>query len=134
MTEVENIFPYGAPHKREEAAWYEVSRNFYQTLEPNRLSNKPNKDTIKRRVNDLLAKWRKEELESLRKSGTDEDYEEKEQILTDLTERIDNLQMEKEEDKEKKAVEQEKNVEESQFIINAAISKKKELGAIRRQY
>ncbi|KAJ3251058.1 hypothetical protein HK103_002909, partial [Boothiomyces macroporosus] len=62
----------------------------------------PTKVDLARRVKTLIDYKRKEELESLRKSGCDEDYADKEQLLTELIEMIDNLEVTR---KEKKAKE-----------------------------
>jgi hypothetical protein len=51
----------------------------------------PTSAGLKRRIDKLLKQWAKEEIQSLRKSGTDEDFEEKEMLLTDLSEMMENI-------------------------------------------
>ncbi|KAH9111634.1 hypothetical protein LEN26_002248 [Aphanomyces euteiches] len=65
--------------------------------------------------------WRKQELESLRKSGCNEDYEEKEQLLCDLAELIDNLEPSQ---NSEKAARMERLENDGEKIRNAAVMAK----------
>ncbi len=62
-------------------------------------------------------------MESLRKSGTDEDYDEKEQLLTDLSESLANTKQEIQVKKEKKGKEQAKNKQKLLFLRETAVKK-----------
>lgn len=57
--------------------------------------------TIRDRFNMLIKKFKAEELDSLRKSGTTEEYDERKQLLTDICEL---MQHQKDEAKQKKAL------------------------------
>ncbi|CAK4644857.1 hypothetical protein LEN26_009664 [Aphanomyces euteiches] len=86
LKEVIAKFPYGASHGKKNAE-----------------SITPSKEVLMRRTALLLGYWRRQELDSLRKSGCDEEYTEKEQLLTDLIEMIENEQKEAENESSKAA-------------------------------
>jgi hypothetical protein len=51
----------------------------------------PTSAGLKRRIDKLLKQWAKEEIQSLRLFHFFEDFEEKEIILTDLSEMMENI-------------------------------------------
>lgn len=104
LTETTAIFPYGVDHGKNKDAWEMVKEAFDSYVGQSMGKDKvvpPTKDDLASRVKTLID-YKRKELESLRKSGCDEDYADKEQLLTELIEMIDNLEVTR---KEKKAKE-----------------------------
>lgn len=59
--------------------------------------------TLRERFGLLMKKFKRDEMDSLRKSGTDEEFDEREQLLTELVELVAGAAARSEEKKEKKA-------------------------------
>ncbi|KAG9415987.1 hypothetical protein AC1031_000380 [Aphanomyces cochlioides] len=115
LREVIAKFPFGAEHVREAFVHYlRPSHADAQAIAPSR-------EILVKRTTSLLGYWRKQELESLRKSGCNDDYEEKEQLLCDLAELIDNLEPSQ---NSEKAARMERLENEGEKIRNAAIMSK----------
>ena len=92
LKEVISLFPYGEPHGMMGKAWETIYANFKKHChQVGKKTEAPTSAGLKRRIGELLKQWSKEEVHSLRKSGTDEDFEEKEMLLTDLTELMENI-------------------------------------------
>ncbi|KAI9982484.1 hypothetical protein PInf_008439 [Phytophthora infestans] len=71
--------PWAASHGETLAAWSSVATGLKAALTSCTADGK----ACRRRFNTLLEVFRRDELESLRASGSAEDYEEREQLLTD---------------------------------------------------
>jgi hypothetical protein len=81
------------------------------------------------RVTHLMKKFRADEMASLRASGTEEDYDEREQLLTELKDILDELKHEKENKKDserKKEKEQESQGKELRVNAMQGLLKRKE--------
>jgi hypothetical protein len=75
--------PYAAPYKSKVSAWDAVANEYNEAEgEPNAITGRKAKEKFEF----LLATFRKEEAESLRKSGTDEEYDEMKRLLEELDE------------------------------------------------
>ncbi|GMF12415.1 unnamed protein product [Phytophthora lilii] len=71
--------PWAASHGETQAAWTSVATGLKAAL----ISCTADGKACRRRFNALLEVFRRNELDSLRASGSAEDYEEREQLLTD---------------------------------------------------
>jgi hypothetical protein len=92
LKETISLFPHGEPHGLMGKAWETICVNFKRHChQVGKKAEAPTSAGLKRRIGELLKQWAKEEIQSLRKSGTDEDFEEKEMLLTDLSEMMENI-------------------------------------------
>ena len=82
LKQVSALAPYEASHGRTLAAWDAVATNLKQVDSTS--FAKANGRNCKARADLLIAKFKKEEMESLKKSGTEEEYTEREQLLEDI--------------------------------------------------
>ncbi|EEY57461.1 uncharacterized protein PITG_00010 [Phytophthora infestans T30-4] len=82
LKEVIKHTPWAAGHGKTEAAWGKVASGIKAALPLCTADGK----ACRRRFYTLMEVFKREELESLRASGTTEDYEEREQLLTDCFE------------------------------------------------
>ncbi|KAI9988793.1 hypothetical protein PInf_022377 [Phytophthora infestans] len=80
LKEVIKHTPWAAGHGKTEAAWDKVASGMKAALPLCSADGK----ACRRRFYTLMEVFKREELESLRASGTTEDYEEREQLLTDF--------------------------------------------------
>ncbi|GMF51004.1 unnamed protein product [Phytophthora fragariaefolia] len=85
--------PWAAEHGDTQAAWYRVAIGLRGALPMCTADGK----ACRRRFSTLLDAFRREELQSLRASGTAEDYEEREQLLTGIIslKKVDKTEKEK---------------------------------------
>jgi len=75
--------PFSAPHKTKRVAWDKVAQDYNAAMkEPSAITGRKAKE----KFDDLLAIFRKEEVESLHKSGTNEEYTELDTLLEELDE------------------------------------------------
>jgi hypothetical protein len=75
--------PFAAPYKTIGAAWDAVAQDYNLAIkEPDCINGRKAKE----KFYSLLSTFRKDEAESLRKSGTDEEYTELDQLLEELDE------------------------------------------------
>ncbi|KAF4031844.1 hypothetical protein GN244_ATG16361 [Phytophthora infestans] len=79
LKEVIKHTPWAAGHGKTEASWGKVASGIKAALPLCTADGK----ACRRRFYTLIKIYKREELESLRASGTTEDYEEREQLLTD---------------------------------------------------
>ncbi|ETV68870.1 hypothetical protein, variant [Aphanomyces astaci] len=80
IKEVMSICPHDAPYGQTSARWAEVGEHM-RTIHVDSLSA----TGCRKRCDDLLVAFQKAMLASLRASGTDEEYDEREQLLQDLS-------------------------------------------------
>ncbi|KAF0703843.1 hypothetical protein As57867_007466, partial [Aphanomyces stellatus] len=76
----------------------------------------------RKRCDDLLAAFHKENIASLRASGTDEQYNEREQLLQDLSDMIASITDKKRAVKEEKGKKEEKRETDGHVIREAAMA------------
>jgi hypothetical protein len=75
--------PFSIPYKTKGATWNHIAENYNMAIEtPNAINGRKAKEKFEF----LLSAFRKEEVESLRKSGTDEEYTEMNHLLEELDE------------------------------------------------
>jgi hypothetical protein len=112
LKEVINVNPYDAAHGLSGKAWDDVRNNFLKAV-PRAKSFNILTATVRNTVERMISRFRAGEIESLRKSGEEEDYTELDQLLTDLVELIDAVDEEKvkkEERNKKKELEKEMGI------------------------
>ncbi|KAJ3009487.1 UNVERIFIED_CONTAM: hypothetical protein HDU68_002645 [Siphonaria sp. JEL0065] len=102
LKEVEQIQPYSAPHGKTAERWEQVTARFNNAcaFSDNKEASTKN---CQARFTDLVKKFKQEEMESLRASGTEEEYSEREQLLTDLVDLMKEAEDAKSDKKRKKA-------------------------------
>ncbi|OQR85759.1 hypothetical protein ACHHYP_20550 [Achlya hypogyna] len=81
LQEVANIEPYDAPHGEAKARWSKVAENLCSIHGAGVLTS----SGCRVRFNDLIDAFKSQQMESLRASGTDEEYETREQLLQDIS-------------------------------------------------
>eukprot|EP00644_Phytophthora_capsici_P009805 jgi/Phyca11/131593/e_gw1.108.36.1 len=91
LKEVIKHTPWAAGHRKTEATWGRVASGMKASLPLCTADGK----ACRRRFYTLMEVFKREELESLRASGTTEAYEEREQLLTDCFELADKTEKEK---------------------------------------
>ncbi|KAJ3028475.1 UNVERIFIED_CONTAM: hypothetical protein HDU68_001622 [Siphonaria sp. JEL0065] len=85
LKEIEHIQPYDAPHGQKAERWVEVSSRFNQACDfgGNKTATPKN---CQNRFEELIKRFKQDEMDSLRASGTEEEFNEREQLLTDIIE------------------------------------------------
>ena len=83
---VNDIKPWEAAYGKVMSKWDDVAGGLANTIG---FGLKKDGHACKKRFDLILEQFRKDDLEALRKSGVDEDFKEKEQLLSDIRERID---------------------------------------------
>ena len=122
LKEVISIFPQAAGRGKSEEQWLIVHSQFKKYHATLRIDvEAPSSKTIKAHVKLLTEYWRKEELASLRKSGCEEEYEEKEHLLTDLAEMLNEIDSLKENQKTTKNQLLQKAEKEGDILRKAAL-------------
>ena len=86
LKEVQSILPFQAGHGKVQEAWNDVSQNINSFLDDNQ--PKTTGPSCKHHFDDLLEAYRKDNMEALRASGTDEEYDERQQLLDGLSEMV----------------------------------------------
>ncbi|KAI8816534.1 uncharacterized protein EV422DRAFT_571708 [Fimicolochytrium jonesii] len=98
LKEVINIYPYGVPRNVRAGAWQQGAKNANEGCREVIFDERRARDRTKH----LVETMRRAEQESLRTSGKEEEYDEREQLLTDLIEMIDEGEVLKTTDKDKR--------------------------------
>ncbi|KAJ3276927.1 hypothetical protein HDU76_010497, partial [Blyttiomyces sp. JEL0837] len=131
-----NIKPYQVKHGDITKAWTDVTERFLEALAAINITTDthklPKKKTVSDRFNHLMDQFNEDEMESLRASGMEEEYEEREQLLTDIKEeasfiscflvQMDMVATVKQEKSEKEKREAEKREVAGRAIVNAAMN------------
>ncbi|KAH9112348.1 hypothetical protein AeMF1_013307 [Aphanomyces euteiches] len=92
LKEMELYKPWAASHGSVQATWNTVASSLSEHF-----GKKVNALAYQRRFELLLDTFKKDEMKSLRASGTIEEYNERKQLLTALREMIDDYELDKEE-------------------------------------
>ena len=80
LKEVLNIRPFAAPHGKAKDCWYQIATNMCSIYGEGAVSDA----TCKARYYDIMKAFKKDEMESLQASGTEEEYTEREELLNDI--------------------------------------------------
>jgi hypothetical protein len=89
--------PFSAPYKTKSATWNSVAQDYNAAVkEPNAINGRKAKE----KFDILLSTFRRDEVESLRKSGTNEEYTELNTLLEELDELEHDAKVEDEATKE----------------------------------
>ncbi|KAI8817014.1 uncharacterized protein EV422DRAFT_622898 [Fimicolochytrium jonesii] len=96
------IFPYGKPRAAKAEAWMQMACNANTAVGADIFDER----RARERCKTLVEAHRADDLLSLRASGTNEEYSEREQLLTDLTEMIDTGDLTRAADAERRAREE----------------------------
>ena len=83
LKEVMQHAPFAAPHGKTREAWEEVANSLTPLL-----ARKINHAAVKQQFDHLVKTFHNEEMESLRASGTEEEYDERERLLTDIVDLV----------------------------------------------
>ncbi|KAF4039907.1 hypothetical protein GN244_ATG07853 [Phytophthora infestans] len=117
LKEVIKHTPWAAGHGKTEAAWGKVASGIKAALPLCTADGK----ACRRRFYTLMEVFKREELESLRASGTTEDYEEREQLLTDCFELTEGHAQQKADKTEKEKRDAERREAASADIVRSAM-------------
>ena len=82
LQEVMSLTPFRAAHGQVEAKWAEVADHVNVALDVDGAA--VTAKSARKRFNFLVKKMRADEADSLRKSGVEEDFDERERLLTDI--------------------------------------------------
>lgn len=83
--EVLNYFPYDKPMGAVTKAWEDVT-NAFRAAEPRARQMNVSKKSVKKQMDVMLKAFEIKDYESLRVSGVEEEYDELQQLLTDIYE------------------------------------------------
>ncbi|KAI8840887.1 hypothetical protein BC829DRAFT_420724 [Chytridium lagenaria] len=118
-----DLQPFAAGYGKVKDKWQAVAdglraivTDFGENYKPDSL----NPAAARRRFDTLVDSFKKEEMDSLRASGTDEEYEERERLLTDILEMMEFHELEKAEKNEKERAEAQKKEARGEAIVRAA--------------
>ncbi|ETN14304.1 hypothetical protein PPTG_07932 [Phytophthora nicotianae INRA-310] len=109
--------PWAAGHGETQVSWSSVAIGLKTALPSCTADGK----ACRRRFNALLDVFRRDELESLRASGTAEDFEEREQLLTDCMALVDECLQAKADKTEKEKKEAERRDRASADVVQSAM-------------
>ncbi|KAJ3281412.1 hypothetical protein HDU79_010791, partial [Rhizoclosmatium sp. JEL0117] len=123
LKEVLNVEPYKAAHGKTAECWENVATNLNEalSLDGDVCTTKKN---AQERFKDLMKKFKADEMEALRASGTEEEFNEREQLLSDVRDmvcRIRSLFAQKK--KAKKTNDNEKSEVNGAIVRNAAVKR-----------
>ncbi|KAG9408113.1 hypothetical protein AC1031_021350 [Aphanomyces cochlioides] len=110
LKEVMLIQPFAAAYGQTKSRWEEISDNFVLTGQG-----------CRKRFDDLIAAFKEQSTASLRASGTDEEYLQRDQLLQDLSDMIDVILLEKKTEKELKDDKVDKRETDGHAIRDAAM-------------
>ena len=89
LRKVNDVKPWEASYGKVMTGWDTIAKDLANTIGVGLKKDGP---ACKKRFELLLELFRKNDLDALRKSGVDEDYQEKEQLLSDIRAHIDDWQ------------------------------------------
>ncbi|KAI8830976.1 hypothetical protein BC829DRAFT_423334 [Chytridium lagenaria] len=118
-----DLQPFAAGYGKVKDKWQAVAdglRAIVTDFGENYKQDSLNPAAARRRFDTLVDSFKKEEMDSLRASGTDEEYEEKERLLTDILEMMEFHDLEKAEKNEKERAEAQKKEARGEAIVRAA--------------
>ncbi|KAJ3201416.1 hypothetical protein HDU67_001360, partial [Dinochytrium kinnereticum] len=130
LKEVTAIEPWASGHGKVSARWAEIASLFWEgyiALQSDATENIPPSNiaptgpAVQRRFNILLDTFQRNEMESLRASGVEEEHTERDQLLGDIfqmMEEFDSVKKEKTAKEKKKADEKEEKGQDIRFGSN----------------
>jgi hypothetical protein len=113
--------PWKADHGATSKLWYEISMVLKDNLSEERKLIAPNAISCQARVNKLIQTFKENERESLKKSGVDEEFGEREKLLLDIVEQLDEFEAEKSQVKKEAAKKELVAEKEGELIKKAAL-------------
>ncbi|KAG9417097.1 hypothetical protein AC1031_001485 [Aphanomyces cochlioides] len=116
LKEVIHIQPFDAPHGQTAARWLVIESNL-KAIYGESISSKG----CRTRFGDLLLAFKQDTLTALRASGTDEQYDEREQLLQDIVDLMENSAVQKRIAKSEKSARIEKRESDGEKIRQAAM-------------
>ncbi|KAJ1562580.1 hypothetical protein HK096_007531 [Nowakowskiella sp. JEL0078] len=129
LKEIANIQPFFAAHGQTLKAWTSVAVNLCSSL--NLEAETITTVNARARFESIYTTFKKDEMESLRASGTEEEFNEREQLMTDIHSLIEESEFIRLNVKEKKRSDEDKREVNGEILRNAALqrlsSKKKEI-------
>ena len=84
LKEVMNLQPFDAPHGETASRWEAVANNLCSVYGDGSLVPK----ACRTRFDDLVEAFKTQQMDALRASGTEEEYEEREQLLQDIVDLV----------------------------------------------
>ncbi|ORY29876.1 hypothetical protein BCR33DRAFT_792788 [Rhizoclosmatium globosum] len=122
LKEVTGVEPFNAGHGKTGEAWERVATNVNTEMGLHNDANvKATGKNAFKRFKELLKKFKADEMESLQASGTEEEFEESEQLLSDLQDLIHDLEEQRVKKKAKKSKEEERRETNGAAIREAAV-------------
>ncbi|ETV99807.1 hypothetical protein H310_07849 [Aphanomyces invadans] len=116
IKEVISVSPHDAPYGQLSTRWAEVGQNMQAIYASNLTAS-----GCQKRCDELLVAFHKDNIASLRASGTEENYNEREQLLQDLSDMIDSIADKKRTFKEEKGKKEDKRETDGHMIREATM-------------
>ncbi|KAJ3112906.1 hypothetical protein HK098_007903, partial [Nowakowskiella sp. JEL0407] len=116
-----NSTPFKVDHGRKKKKWEKDTMNFNLAID--RKIDLVKYTSCQCRFEKLEDTFRKQEIESLRASGTEEEYDECKRLLTDLLAMVDEHNMEKQQKTAKEAKLAEKKAAATAEVMEAALNR-----------
>ncbi|ETV93110.1 hypothetical protein H310_12894 [Aphanomyces invadans] len=110
------VCPHDAPYGQASARWEEIAEHMRQLHGPDLTTA-----GCRKRLDDLIAAFKKDTVKSLRASGTEEEYNERDQLLQDLADMMENAVRAKKALKDEKIKKQDKRESDGHRVREAAL-------------
>ncbi|ETV92994.1 hypothetical protein H310_12832 [Aphanomyces invadans] len=117
LKEVNHVRPFEAPYGEVRKRWTEVSEHLQRIYGTGITVN-----ATRKRFDDLMTAFQEETMAALRASGTEEEYEEREQLLQDNHDLVDTASVKKQACKDEKARQNERRESDGERIRDAAMT------------
>ncbi|KAJ3117156.1 hypothetical protein HDU96_007819 [Phlyctochytrium bullatum] len=113
--------PWAAGHGKKASVWSSITDTLQEALKADQpLVEKVKSTAVQRRFEHLVTCFKQEEMESLKASGTEEEYGEREALLSGIVEMMRDYEEEKKEKTEKEKAETLKKEQTGEKIMRAA--------------
>ncbi|ETV92663.1 hypothetical protein H310_13106 [Aphanomyces invadans] len=116
LKEVMAVCPHEAPYGQILARWEEVVEHIREMHGPDLITA-----GCRKSLDDLMAAFKKDTVKSLRATGTEEEYNEREQLIQDLSDMMDSAYKTKKALKEEKSKKIDKREKEGLMLREAAL-------------
>ncbi|KAJ3106358.1 hypothetical protein HDU96_008237 [Phlyctochytrium bullatum] len=118
-----HVQPWAAGHGKKASIWATITETFQEAVRStNPLVDKVTPTAVQRRFDNLVTCFKQEEMESLKASGTEEEYDERTQLLTEIVDLMREYEEGKKERMEKEKAEIVKKEQMGETIMRAAVT------------
>ncbi|KAJ3096003.1 hypothetical protein HDU96_000923 [Phlyctochytrium bullatum] len=118
-----HVQPWTAGHGKKASVWASMTEQFQEAMRADfPLVDKVTTTAVQRRFDNLVTCFKQEEMESLKASGTEEEYDERAQLLTEIVDLMREHEEGKKERTEKEKAEVMKKEQMGETIMRAAVT------------